>query len=137
MPPAESADDEDGAVIDHLKLPFPDMGNLSQIAKVGAMPSQPDSLESAVCCAGCNIFDAQPHNEQQGLVSSLVGPATSPSIFQANLPRVAPRPNHRICGQTLRSCNLGNPVHAQTHQCSTPLKVCAHHTISGNGHTGP
>ena len=35
--PAESADDEDGAVIDHLKLPFPDMGNLSQIAKVRAM----------------------------------------------------------------------------------------------------
>ena len=35
--PAESADDEDGAVIDHLKLPFPDMGNLSQIAKVGSM----------------------------------------------------------------------------------------------------
>ena len=35
--PAESADDEDGAVIDHLKLPFPDMGNLSQIAKVGVV----------------------------------------------------------------------------------------------------
>lgn len=33
-PMEESADDEDGAVIDHLKLPFPDMGNLSQIAKI-------------------------------------------------------------------------------------------------------
>ena len=66
VPPAESADDEDGAVIDHLKLPFPDMGNLSQIAKVGAMflTAREPAVGSLLCCV--ETCDIQQHNQQQG-----------------------------------------------------------------------